>query len=77
MDRTDFRAKFKAIQKEYSPDSRMFYGHYTSVTDAQSTAIIVGSGTRVLRMAIEYYYLQSHTVRETILRASLTSARIL
>ncbi|KAG8835666.1 hypothetical protein FRC17_001855 [Serendipita sp. 399] len=41
-----FRAKFKAIQKEYSPSPRMFYGHLTSVTDARSTAIIVANGTR-------------------------------
>jgi len=56
----------------------MFYGHLTSVIDARSTAVIVASGTRmILRMTVECHYLQSHTVRETILRASLTSARIL
>ncbi|KIM31194.1 hypothetical protein M408DRAFT_327479 [Serendipita vermifera MAFF 305830] len=38
-----FRAKFKAIQKEYSPSPRMFYGHLTSVTDARSTATIVAN----------------------------------
>ncbi|KAG8761095.1 hypothetical protein FRC14_007876 [Serendipita sp. 396] len=43
-----FRAKFKAIQKEYSPTPRMFYGHLTSVTDARSTAIIVANVHEVI-----------------------------
>lgn len=28
----DFRAKFKAIHREYSPEARTFYGHFTNVT---------------------------------------------
>jgi hypothetical protein len=55
----------------------MFYGHLTSVTDARSTAVIVASGTRMIsRMTVECHYLQSHTVRETIVRANLSSASI-
>ncbi|CCA73216.1 probable G protein alpha chain [Serendipita indica DSM 11827] len=43
-----FRAKFKAIQKEYSPSPRMFYGHLTSVVDARSTALIVANVHEVI-----------------------------
>ncbi|PVF97035.1 putative G protein alpha chain [Serendipita vermifera] len=43
-----FRAKFKAIQKEYSPSPRMFYAHLTSVTDSHSTALIVANVHEVI-----------------------------
>ncbi|TDL24443.1 G-alpha-domain-containing protein [Rickenella mellea] len=38
-----FRAKFSAIQREYSPNPRKFYGFCTSVTDIITTAGILAS----------------------------------
>ncbi|KAM6492716.1 Guanine nucleotide binding protein (G-protein), alpha subunit [Amanita muscaria] len=35
------RRKFNTILKEYSPTPRMFYGHFTTVTDTKSTKIIL------------------------------------
>ncbi|THG96324.1 hypothetical protein EW145_g7799, partial [Phellinidium pouzarii] len=38
-----FRAKFAAIQREYSPNPRKFYGFCTSVTDITTTSGILAS----------------------------------
>ncbi|KAF7375922.1 hypothetical protein MSAN_00006600 [Mycena sanguinolenta] len=39
----DMKKKFAMIAKQYSPEARGFYTYFTSVTDVQSTADILGS----------------------------------
>ncbi|TFK49298.1 G-alpha-domain-containing protein [Heliocybe sulcata] len=51
-----FRSKFNAIQREYSPNPRKFYGFCTSVTDTNTTAGILAS---VRDMVIRQHLKQS------------------
>ncbi|EPQ53703.1 guanine nucleotide binding protein alpha subunit [Gloeophyllum trabeum ATCC 11539] len=51
-----FRSKFNAIQREYSPNPRKFYGFCTSVTDTTTTAGILAS---VRDMVIRQHLKQS------------------
>ncbi|KDQ60013.1 hypothetical protein JAAARDRAFT_205077 [Jaapia argillacea MUCL 33604] len=51
-----FRSKFSAIQREYSPNPRKFYGFCTSVTDTTTTAGILAS---VRDMVIRQHLKQS------------------
>ncbi|GJJ10737.1 hypothetical protein Clacol_004964 [Clathrus columnatus] len=39
-----FKSKFQAIEREYSPNLRRFYGYATSVTDRETTGGILHSG---------------------------------